>query len=508
MFLDKDLKYIAKKGISLDTIQTHVESYKKGIDFVKLQSAVTPENGIYVPNQDEFNHYNGYFTKKILDYSFTRFIPASGAASRMFKSLFEALEKLKDEKTNYEAFVKSNKEMAEFFSGIQSYPFSEDIKKFIPDLQVKDRKSAYTLLKYILESPGLNYGFLPKGLLKFHSYKDGARTAFEEHFIEASHYLVNSENKIFLHFTVSPEHRTLFEKLSEELASKYKLKQKVDFIVSFSEQKPSTDTIAVNPDNTPFRTDSGELLFRPGGHGALLENLNDLNEELVFIGNIDNIAPDRTKSLRISYKKLLGGILIEKVEKLHSILNKIENGQRNDALGDEIYSLVKELSPDFASKLKKSVRDDYFLMAFSFLNRPVRICGMVKNVGEPGGGPFWVKTTDGQISKQIIESSQINMASNDQLHIFNSATHFNPVDLACYIRDFKGNKFNLIEFRDPDMAFIAHKSQGGKDLKSLELPGLWNGSMAGWLTWFVDVPMDTFSPVKTVFDLVRKAHLS
>lgn len=508
MFLDKDLDYIKKKGISLESIHAQLDSYKKGIGFVNLQSAVTPENGIYVPGKDEFNFYNGYFTENILNYRFTRFIPASGAASRMFKALFEALEKLKDEKTDFNQFVNSNIEMAGFFNGIKSYPFSGDLSKFIPDLQISDRKSAYTLLKYILESPGLNYGFLPKGLLKFHSYKDGARTAFEEHFIEASHYLVNDENKIFLHFTVSPEHRILFETLSGELASKFRLKQAVDFIVSFSEQKASTDTIAVNPDNTPFRTDSGELFFRPGGHGALLENLNDLDEEIVFIGNIDNIAPDRTKSLRISYKKLLGGILIEKVEKLHSILKKIENGQRNDALSEEIYSLVKELSPDFALKLKKSVRDDYFLMAFSFLNRPVRICGMVKNVGEPGGGPFWVKTTDGQISKQIIESSQINMDSKDQLKIFNSASHFNPVDLACYIRDFKGNKFNLIEFRDPDMAFIAHKSQGGKDLKSLELPGLWNGSMAGWLTWFVDVPMDTFSPVKTVFDLVREAHLS
>ena len=233
MFLDKDLDYIKKKGISLESIHAQLDSYNKGIGFVNLQSAVTPENGIYVPGKDEFNFYNGYFTENILNYRFTRFIPASGAASRMFKALFEALEKLKDEKTDFKHFVNSNIEMAGFFNGIKSYPFSGDLSKFIPDLQISDRKSAYTLLKYILESPGLNYGFLPKGLLKFHSYKDGARTAFEEHFIEASHYLVNDENKIFLHFTVSPEHRILFETLSGELASKFRLKQAVDFIVSF-----------------------------------------------------------------------------------------------------------------------------------------------------------------------------------------------------------------------------------------------------------------------------------
>lgn len=505
MFSDNDLQLLEKKGISIRQINEQLEAFRKGIDFVTLYAPATPGSGIMVPGEKEIDRYNELFSNGITRHSFTRFIPASGAASRMFKALFETLDKLGGE-ADFRSFLEGNKEMTNFLGNIHTYPFYEDLLQFTPVPDTNSKESTLEVLRKLLLDKGLNYGSLPKGLLKFHRYPDGSRTAFEEHFIEASQYLTSDKNTVKLHFTVSPEHRELFQTLSKLLTARFWKAYKIDFKVSFSEQKPSTDTIAVNPDNTPFRTENGELLFRPGGHGALLENLNDLDEEIVFIGNIDNISPDRTKSLRIKYKKLLGGILIEKTGRLHEILRRIADGEKGKDLRMEINSMIKEISPYFYEVIKELQDTDYYDKAFKFMNKPVRVCGMVKNVGEPGGGPFWIKTGDGQISKQIIESSQINLENKDQKTIFESATHFNPVDLACYIRDYRGNKFNLLKFRDPGMAFISSKSQGGKELKALELPGLWNGSMAHWLSWFVDVPIETFTPVKTVFDLVRSEH--
>ena len=508
MFSEKDKQLLKKKGIHQESIDQQLKSFKNGIDFVNLQAAVTPENGICMPDEEKINFFSGSFVQSIGNYSFTRFIPASGAASRMSKALFEAIETLEKKDTVLEVFLKENHEISDFINRIDDYPFFNDLIRHVPNFNKLDKKSVIDLLKALLLDEGLNYGNLPKGLLKFHHYPNGSRTAFEEHFIEASHYLVSNDCKINLHFTVSPEHKQLFTDLSEELRIRFKREKQVNFNISFSEQKPSTDTLAVNMDNSPFRNDKGELVFRPGGHGALLENLNDLEEEIVFIGNIDNIAPDKTKELRIRYKKLLGGVLIEKVQKVHSILERIEKGDRNIKLQEEIHELVLDLSPEYADKLNKTARDDFFLEAFNYLNRPIRICGMVKNIGEPGGGPFWVRSSDGSLSKQIIESSQIDLDNEEQKKIFLSSSHFNPVDLACYIRNFKSEKFNLMDYRDPEMAFISKKSQGGKTLKALELPGLWNGSMAGWLSWFVDVPIETFTPVKTVFDLLRKEHFN
>jgi hypothetical protein len=508
MFSEKDLIQIQKQGITVEEIENQIETFRHGIDFVELVKPATPGDGIENPDQHEIAAVIDYYDHQKDNSEAIKFVPASGAASRMFKSLFEALE-LAGKKGN--SALKANEEIMKFFENLHEYPFYKDLETVLEGegekLEDLLKKENYVvILEHLLQEKGLNYGNLPKGLLKFHSYKTGNRTAFEEHYEEATFYLNDSQGNIKLHFTVSPEHMSLFSSLSEVLNEKYKNEKGLIFTTDFSIQRPSTDTIAVDLDNKPFRTEKGELLFRPGGHGALLNNLNDLEEALVFIGNIDNVSPDHNMDLRVKYKKFLGGFLLKKVNKIHTLLDRIDRGERGELLQKNILDIIEEISPQGLEELK-SVKNDLFNeKAYHFLNRPIRVCGMVKNVGEPGGGPFWIKDKNGRISKQIIESSQINLDDNKQKELFHSSTHFNPVDLVCYIQNHKAEKFNLNQYSDPDMAFIARKSQGGKDLKALELPGLWNGSMAGWLTWFVDVPLESFTPVKTVFDLLRPEH--
>lgn len=509
MYSEKDLALLQEKGLTVEVLDQQISYFKNGIDFVNIIRPAIPGEGISVLNDQEVMFYADLFDKKMQDFSLTRFIPASGAASRMFKALFEALEHLMGKDSDTEELLSSSKDLSMFFQNIEEYPFYDDLEHFLPesiDYQSLKRNDLILILKNLLESEGLNYGSMPKGLLKFHSYEKGNKTAFEEHFYEALRYLKNKTSDLKLHFTVSPEHRQLFSELSEKLCTFFEKENRVHFKIGFSEQKSATDTIAVDTQNEIFRNEDGSMLFRPGGHGALLENLNDLKEKIVFIGNIDNISPERAVSNRVKYKKLLGGFLIEKIGITHSLLKQLSKSEISDELREKAIEFIREISPESVNELLVMDEDDFKSHCHKILNRPVRICGMVKNVGEPGGGPFWVKNKRGELSKQIIESSQINMDNTEQKSHFQSATHFNPVDLACYIYDYTGKKFDLLDFRDPDMGFISKKSQGGKDLKALELPGLWNGAMAGWLTWFVDVPIETFTPVKTVFDLVREAH--
>lgn len=509
MYSEKDMVQLREKGLSPEIVDKQLFYFENGIDFVNIIAPALPGSGISVFDQEEVKEYLKFFDDNILSYSFTRFIPASGAASRMFKTLFEALEYLSTQSAKIDQFFKNNPSLATFINSLKEYPFYDDLKNhFSGELSLENitREELIIILNKLLLEEGLNYGGLPKGLLKFHKYKDGARTAFEEHFNEARLYLLNEKSELKLHFTVSPEHQNLFSDLSEKLKNKFKSEAHIHCNTEFSVQKSSTDTIAVDINNKIFRSSDGSMLFRPGGHGALLENLNDLQEQIVFIGNIDNIAPERTMNQRIKYKKLLGGFLIEKMKKVHHILNSLTKSKVESDLRNEIMEIIKEVAYDSESKLGNMDSEQFKAEILEMLNRPIRICAMVKNVGEPGGGPFWVKNKKGEVRKQIIESSQINLQNSDQNRLFQSSTHFNPVDIACYNYDYKGNKFDLLKFRDPGMGFISTKSQGGKDLKAMELPGLWNGSMAGWLTWFVDVPIETFTPVKTVFDLVREAH--
>ena len=512
MFTKSDKLQLKEKGIAIDDVLRQIQYFENGIEYIKLLKPSVPGNGIETLPDNEVEELITLFDNIKVELEMVKFVPASGAASRMFKELFEAFHFFRLHKSDSDFYLKEHPGIKQFFNSLREYPFFNDLNKAIEadgkqlnDLLVAEDYES--ILEYILHEAGLNYGKMPKGLLKFHSYNNDSRTAFQEHFEEAVTFLTGNNKKINLHFTVSPEHKTMFQDLSNALIRFYIKEKGILFSVSFSEQKPSTDTLSVNLDNEPFRTEQGELLFRPGGHGALLENLNDLSESLVFISNIDNVTPDRLKSIRAKYKKFLGGFLINKVNTIHNFLNRMDEGVLSESLKKDIIHFVNDISPEDAELLSRASEIVFRKNVYRILNRPIRVCGMVKNTGEPGGGPFWIQEKSNRSSKQIVESSQVDLSQPGQKEIFDLSSHFNPVDLVCYTIDYKGRKFNLIDFRDPNMGFISKKSFGGKDLKALELPGLWNGSMAGWISYFVDVPGETFSPVKTVFDLIRKEHL-
>ncbi len=353
----------------------------------------------------------------------------------------------------------------------------------------------------------MNYGNLPKGLLTFHKYDHHSRTAVEEHLVEGSGYAANKGSVILIHLTVSPEHRNSFDQLLKKVQKKYEDEYKVRFEITYSVQKPSTDTLAIDDKNEPFRESDGSLHFRPGGHGALLENLNDIDADIVFIKNIDNVTHDRNKADTIRYKKALAGLLIHYQEKIFNYLNLLEKPK--EISGKMLKEIADFLNEELGTTVNSRILQhpaEAAVYLFKKLNRPIRVCGMVQNIGEPGGGPFWTLESDGSKSLQIVESSQVNLHDPEQAAILNSSTHFNPVDLVCGIKDFHGRKFNLMEYRDPETGFISKKFKNGKPLKALELPGLWNGSMARWNTIFVEVPINTFTPVKTVYDLLRPEH--
>lgn len=510
MIESKDLELLTSKGISPELVEKQISLFKSGIKPVVLDRPAIPGDGIEVFDEGGVLMYAGFFDINSTSFKKVKFIPSSGAASRMFKDLFTALEELRGQPHHEKEIVERNVNLKEFFNKIKDYAFYNELELvadktgYLVEKLIENNKYS-EILNLLLNEKGLNYGFKPKGVIKFHKYNESALTPVEEHILEASQYLVNTNKSLKLHFTVSPEHIPLFHEISERTIELYKIKG-IELIVNYSIQEPSTDTVAVDLMNNPFRENNGSMHFRPGGHGALLLNLGKLDEDLIFISNIDNVSPDRNKPLRVLYKKFLGGYLLEKLNIIRQLLNNLENGLNPSIKSDVLYFIEDNMSKDIVKTLAEYPDENFVTEAFNILNKPVRVCGIVKNTGEPGGGPFWIKGMDRKLSKQIIESSQIDMEDSSQKEIFLSSTHFNPVDLVCCIRDYKGNKFHLEGFRDDDMAFIARKSAGGRELKALELPGLWNGSMAGWITFFVEVPIGTFSPVKTVFDLGRPEH--
>ena len=494
MLTQDDKAFLSKKGISEEKLQAQLECFKTGFPWLKLAGAASPEKGIMVPSADEKNAYLKAWDEYLAgNGKVLKFVPASGAASRMFKNLFEYLD---------------NNEKTEF---IQKFEDNLDHFAFIDDLKEAMAKnggdgSVRSAITALLGEDGLSYGKLPKGLLKFHKYDDGARTPVEEHLVEGALYAGGKTGNVHVHFTVSPEHRSLFEALVAKMAPKYEEKFGVKYDVTFSEQKSSTDTVAANPDNTPFRGKDGKILFRPGGHGALIENLNELDADVIFIKNIDNVVPDRLKPETTEYKKLIAGVLVSKQAQAFRYLELLDSGvYTHEQLEEIIHFLQNDLSCR-NPELKNLEDAELAIYLRKKLNRPMRVCGMVKNVGEPGGGPFLAYNSDGTISLQILESSQIDTANEEYVKMFKNGTHFNPVDLVCAVKDYKGNKFDLRKYVDPKTGFISNKSKDGKELKALELPGLWNGSMSDWNTIFVEVPLGTFNPVKTVNDLLRPQH--
>lgn len=505
MLTQDDKALLSKKGISEEQIAAQLDRFKKGFPFLKLEAAASVGNGIVSPDACALKNYvQAWEDYKKEGHVIMKFVPASGAASRMFKNLFEFLGSDNDVPTT--DFEKK------FFAEIEHFAFFDDLNeaclkntgKGIHQLiAANDYKS---VVSNLLESAGLNYGFLPKGLLKFHKYEDGARTPLEEHLVEGALYASSEGDKVNVHFTVSPEHRALFEKLVTEKSAEYTRKYNVIYNVSFSEQKPSTDTVAADMENLPFRDEKGRLVFRPGGHGALIENLNDLNADIVFIKNIDNVVPDRLKADTVTYKQLIAGVLVTLQKKAFDYIRLIDSGKYTHQQIEEIIRFVQQDLCCRNPKIKDLEDGDLVLYLKSKLNRPMRVCGMVKNVGEPGGGPFLAYNADGTVSLQILESSQIDMNDPEKKAMFEKGTHFNPVDLVCALRDYKGNSFDLLKYVDKATGFISYKSKNGKELKALELPGLWNGSMSDWNTVFVEVSLTTFNPVKTVNDLLREQH--
>ncbi|MCD7899203.1 MAG: DUF4301 family protein [Bacteroides sp.] len=504
MFTTEDKELLNRKGITEAQISEQLNYFETGFPYLKLDAAASTEKGILALNNEEQEEYLNAWKEYTNAYkTIVKFVPASGAASRMFKDLFEFL--------NADYTEPQTKFEQTFFDKITKFAFYNDLDNVCLESAGKDiptlmQEGNYkTIVSLLLEKNGLNYGALPKGLLKFHKYEEDVRTPLEEHLAEGAMYATGKSGKVNVHFTVSEEHRDLFQILVNKKKDAFGKEYGVDFNINFSEQKPSTDTLAVDMENKPFR-ENGKLLFRPGGHGALIENLNDLDADIVFIKNIDNVVPDKLKGDTVRYKKLIAGILVKLQKQAFEYLELLDSGQYTREQIIEVLQFVQKKlfckNPD-----TKNLEDaELVLYLKKKLNRPMRVCGMVKNVGEPGGGPFLAYNQDGTISLQILESSQIDMSDPQKKEMFQNGTHFNPVDLVCAVRSYKGHKFDLSKYVDRKTGFISYKSKNGRDLKALELPGLWNGAMSDWNTVFVEVPLSTFNPVKTVNDLLRDQH--
>ena len=514
---DRDKKQIRALGITEDHVLSQIERFEKGAPYLKLDRPCTIGDGIKVISEEELEALTVIFKESTTKRRLTKFVPASGAASRMFKALLRFNnEYTQTQRTSIASQAQQgdgdSQHVLAFMDGIRQFAFLDDLESAMavdgldPETLISSGEFK-EVIDYLLTQKGLGYAQRPKGLLKFHKYPDGNRTAFEEHLVEAANYAKDGKGTSCLHFTVSPKHRKRFEALLETIRSRYKENYGAHFDVSFSVQEKSTDNVAVDLENKPFRLNDGSILFRPGGHGALIENLNDTKGDIIYIKNIDNVVPDRLKDQTFLWKKALGGYLIKTQQKIFYFLERLAEGPPDKVLLEEALEFVEHdlciIPPGSQALTSDEAKQDFLL---SRLNRPIRVCGMVRNQREPGGGPFWVEDRDGSLSLQIVETAQIDPESEAQQSILRSSTHFNPVDIVCGVLDWEGKAFDLRHFVDPEAVFISMKSKEGQDLKALELPGLWNGAMSYWHTIFVEVPVITFNPVKTINDLLRKEH--
>jgi len=512
---DRDLKQIESIGTNQTVVNKQLERFKTGFPTLKIKKAATLGDGITSFDDKKIPKYISKYNSGLKDLHISKFVPASGAATRMFKMPFEFMNWYDGSDESYTKFLSDKSFYSPYFfiANIHHFAFIEDIKLMLRNYTetfdvLLQSKKYHIILNTLLTDDGLGYGNLPKGLLKFHKYKVYSRTAVEEHVVEGAMHAINKSKEVDIHFTISPDFMDEFQCHIEEVKKTYEPKYGVKYKTSYSVQKTSTNTIAVDENNEPIRDDKGNLLFRPGGHGALIENLNSIESDIIFIKNIDNVVADRFKEHTITYKKLIGGILMDVQALAHeyakklSTKTKIANWRKR-----RIVRFLKEqlnvIMPEAFESWTREQQRDYL---YKTLNRPIRVCGMVKNEGEPGGGPFWVEAEDGSMSLQIIEKAQCDEKNAEQMEILKNATHFNPVDIVCSVKDFNSNKFNLLDFIDENAGIITVKSKNGKALKAIELPGLWNGAMANWNTIFVEVPLVTFNPVKEINDLLREEH--
>lgn len=504
MLSEKDLQQLAAKGITPEKLEQQLGEFKTGFPFLKLEGSAVIGKGIVAPSAEEVNTYvKAWDDYKAEGKKIVKFVPASGAASRMFKDMFAFVDAEYDVPTT--DFEKK------YFDNIEHFAFYDALDALLKEQKGKGVKELIaegdykSVAKGMLAKDGLNYGQLPKGMLLFHKYEEGARTPMEEHLVEGALYAA-SNGEANVHFTVSSEHLAFFKQKVADKADSYANKYGIKYDISFSEQKPSTDTVAANPDGTPFRNEDGTLLFRPGGHGALIENLNDISADIIFVKNIDNVVPDRLKPETTEWKQVIAGVLVTLQKQAFQYLELLDSGKYDH---DKLIEIVKFVQNELCCRktdIKELEDADLVIYLRKKLNRPMRVAGMVKNVGEPGGGPFLAYNQDGTYSLQILESSQIDKKNEQYMKYFSEGTHFNPVDLVCAVKDYKGNDFNLPDYVDRTTGFISSKSKNGKELQALELPGLWNGAMSDWNTIFVEVPLGTFNPVKTVNDLLREQH--
>ncbi len=505
MLQPEDQAQLEQKGVSADQVEAQLKRFAEGFPYLTIIAAARPGRGITVLNAAEQESAVKRWRKYLNDGGeVCKFVPASGAASRMFKALFEFVDGAED-------VPAAGSPVAQLVENFDSLPFAKELDATVRNLHGKGAKELIAegrvkeLIAALIKPEGMNYGGLPKGLLKFHSYGADSRTPLEEQLTEGAQTAANASGVVNLHFTVSSNHRKLFEEKLSEVVPATEKRTGVKFNVTLSEQKPSTDTVAANPDGTPFRED-GKLLFRPGGHGALIQNLNDMDAAVVFIKNIDNVVPDALREPTVKYKEVIAGYMMELHDRITMYLERLASGNYDEPLLDEIFVFMRDrlsLADKRFTTLDIPHRAVYL---HDKLDRPLRVCGMVRNEGEPGGGPFITVNPDGSASLQILESHQIDKNNAEYVTMLNDATHFNPVDLVCYIKDRQGKKYDLTKHTDPATGFISSKSSHGKELRALELPGLWNGAMSDWNTAFVEVPAETFNPVKTVNDLLRPAH--
>ncbi len=512
---EKDVAQIESIGSKRETVEKQLNRFKTGFSPLNIVKPAVIGDGILQIEEKKIAKWIAVYQSGIKKRHISKFVPASGAATRMFKMPYEFMNWYDASEEAYNRFYNDKSFYSPYFfiANIHHFAFIEDIKLMLRNYSdtfdvLLQSKRYHQILRTLLTDDGLGYGNLPKGLLKFHKYKVYSRTAVEEHVVEGAMHATNKNKEVDIHFTISPNFMDEFVCHIEEIKKTYEPKYGVKYKTSYSIQKPSTDTIAVDENNEPFRDEDGKLVFRPGGHGALIENLNAIESDIIFIKNIDNVVADRFKDHTITYKKLLGGILIDIEEQTHAYAKKLEKKRKiANWRKKKIVRFLKErlnvVTPETFDTWTPEQQRDFL---FAMLNRPIRICGMVKNEGEPGGGPFWVKETDGSLTLQIIEKAQIDEKDEKQKVILGSSTHFNPVDIVCSVKDFRGNKFNLMDYIDDNAGIITVKSKNGKALKALELPGLWNGAMAKWNTIFVEVPLITFNPVKEINDLLREEH--
>ncbi|CAM3629557.1 DUF4301 family protein [Flavobacterium chungbukense] len=511
-FSSAEFVQIYERGIPFENILSQLKIFKKGIAKSNLISPAIIDNGILNLNQVDFETKASFFDHEKENLKIKKFVPASGAASRMFKFLTAFLNDFDIQKETINSYInrKNDKELAIFIVGMEKFPFfkavDKKLREIYPDFEALERDyKNYYFVKLLLSPDYFDFANKPKAVLPFHWYDTHIANPIEEHLNECVHY-ASSKNVSNLHFTVSDIHQDLFYEGINEVIEKIEKPSGIKINISYSYQNKSTDSITIDENDKLVKDKLDNLIFRPGGHGALIENLNNLDADIIFIKNIDNVIQNHIDKITL-YKKALAGILIEIQQKVFSYLKRIDQNEIQENNLEEILLFLQEkLNIELSDDFNKFTFENKIVNIKELLNRPIRVCGMVKNEGEPGGGPFWIMNDRGETSLQIVETSQVDLQDKKQLEILAEATHFNPVDLVCGIKNYKDEKFDLLQYVDQKAGFIVEKSVDGKTVRSYELPGLWNGSMANWLTIFVAVPLITFNPVKTVNDLLKAAH--